>query len=108
MDNKRIHDLLGFLKKRNEMYYMLQVDPKEKQPLNPWDMGLNRVYEEILQHLLEEDIRRNDGRKFCDKHLDDLVFTFILEEEVDERGCTRLVNKLMCPSCFKENQETKE
>ena len=91
MNNKRIHELLDFLKKRNEIYNALHVDPQESRPLNPWDMGLNRVYEEILQFLLEDNIKNNAGRKFCEEHGNDFEYIILSGEP-----CV-----LECLECYK-------
>jgi hypothetical protein len=100
MNNKRIHELVGFLKKRNAMYSALQAEPKETQPFNPWDMGRFHVYEEILQYLLEEDIKRNGGRLFCHKHGIDYEMLPITGTDY---------KKFACPLCYGESkmQETK-
>jgi len=64
--NKRIHDLLEYIKKRNQAFLKDVIEDGEiAVPIPTYYMSHLRVQEEILQHLLEMDIENNSGRPIC-------------------------------------------
>lgn len=129
LSNKRIHELLEWVKsqKTTKRHLLNEEEVRKNREIQDYhsrqghaifipdvDPIYGEPYEvkeplyEILQHLLEVDIEKHDGRQYCKDHELDLVFTFIMEEIKTSNGLSKWVNKLVCPECFKKSQEDKE
>ena len=90
MNNKRIHELLGIIKRQRKLFNKLEPIGTRMAILETTDP----LYEAV-QFLLEEDIKNNAGRKFCEEHQENCV----VGNEIGKRVA-------ICLSCYQTQLET--
>jgi hypothetical protein len=103
MNNKRIHELLEWIKDRA---VKRSISINENQTI---DVEPDPIYE-IIAHLLEEDIKNNRKRPFCKEHGEDYKVIFKKDWFMVSPKGEYFHNEgwFYCPICFVKEAENLE